>query len=319
LALGLGWGVRASGLYLYEITLWGHTTPLPILFIGAFIAAHLVIVVCRSHLNGEVFQRYRLRFVVAPLVLLVAVYASTWAMALVALISVWWDVYHSGLQTFGLGRIYDLRQGNDLDLGRRLDWILNLLLYVGPILAGATLLTHLELSLTYTQLATHAFDHVPAFAGTHQRPLTWAVSLGGVAFLAYYVFAYARLARSGYRVSWQKVALLVSTGLCSIVAWGFNAFGEAFFIMNFFHALQYFGIIWWSEGERLTRRLRLSEAPGGRWLALFTFLWIAALYGLVTKVFGPANRLITSLALVVSIMHFWYDGFVWSVRKKMIP
>jgi hypothetical protein len=30
---------------------------------------------------------------------------------------VWWDVVHSSLQTFGLGRIYDARRGNPPALG----------------------------------------------------------------------------------------------------------------------------------------------------------------------------------------------------------
>lgn len=27
---------------------------------------------------------------------------------------------------------------------------------------------------------------------------------------------------------------------------------------------------------------------------------------------------IISLLIVVSIMHFWHDGFIWSVRKKQV-
>ena len=33
------------------------------------------------------------------------------------------------------------------------------------------------------------------------------------------------------------------TGCVSIYAWGFRSFIDAFWVMNFFHALQYFAIV----------------------------------------------------------------------------
>ena len=128
----------------------------------------------------------------------------------------------------------------------------------------------------------------------------------------------AERAPSGQRVSWQKVALYVSTGICSLLAWGQNAFGEAFFIMNFFHALQYFGIVWWAAGRNLRRLLRLPDSRAGAAIALSALLWSAALYGVVVLTLGPRSRALTCLALVVALMHFWYDGFVWSVQRRMV-
>ena len=52
----------------------------------------------------------------------------------------------------------------------------------------------------------------------------------GIPFMVYYLLAYRRYHRQGYKVSFQKVALLLSTAACSIYAWGFNSFGEAFFV-----------------------------------------------------------------------------------------
>ena len=316
LALGLGALIEPSGAGAWELRLGKFSGPAPVLFLGAFVSAHLVLVLARSHLNRSVFKRHPYRFTLAPLLLFVAILLSTKLLVAVAVLSIWWDVYHSSLQTFGLGRIYDQRRGNDPELGRRWDYALNLLLYVGPILAGAALVPHLRNSVEITTQVTKLFDHVPARAQDGQAPLTWALSLGGALFLALYAGAYLRLARAGYRVSWQKVALLVSTGLCSIFAWGFNAFGEAFFIMNVFHALQYFGIVWWAEGKRLRDLLRLPATPGGSAIALSTMVWICALYGLLTRTLE--HHALTCLALVISIMHFWYDGFVWSVRQKMV-
>ena len=46
----------------------------------------------------------------------------------VSIAATFWDVYHSAMQTFGLGRIYDARTGNNPNKGRRLDAAFNLLI-----------------------------------------------------------------------------------------------------------------------------------------------------------------------------------------------
>jgi len=164
------------------------------------------------------------------------------------------------------------------------------------------------------------FTSIPATAETYQRYLTWTLVGVGAPFLVYYVASYVRLARSGYNVSRQKVALLVFTAIVSIWSWGFNTFGEAFFIVNFFHALQYFAIVWWSEKKTMCGMFGLESRPGALRRTLAIYLAIGFSYGLVAlcnRVWGVA--ILTQAFLVVSIMHFWYDGFIWSVRKKQVP
>ena len=67
----------------------------------------------------------------------------------------------------------------------------------------------------------------------------------------------------------------------------------------------------------LKRVLRLPDNLGGTLMAFAVFIAVAGMYGLVVEFGGDGHTLI-SAALVVSIMHFWYDGFVWSVRKQHI-
>ena len=120
----------------------------------------------------------------------------------------------------------------------------------------------------------------------------------------------------GKPVSWLKVFLYATTGITSLCAWGFNAFGEAFLIMNLFHAVQYFGIVWAREGPQMTRRLRLENASYGRGLTLLLFLGVTGAYGFWVEAVDTEVRHLWAITLVVSIMHFWYDGFIWSVRKQ---
>jgi len=291
-------------------------------FILVFTSAHLVIVFFRSHGNPKIRQLYPFRFYAAPLLLFFAMVSSIWVAATIFVLAIWWDVYHSAMQTFGIGRIYDAKQGNQAELGRSLDLGINALLYIGPILAGATLMSHTNALEIYKYTGSMFFQAIPVTIDGYQRYFVYATVGLGLPYLCYYVFAYWRLSRAGYRVSPQKVALLTGTGLCSIYAWGFNSFGMAFFIMNFFHALQYFALIWWSEKKSIARIFRLEGLRWGAPAALTLLIVTAFGYGLAVIMLPFENKtpgdVGFSIIVVISIMHFWYDGFIWSVRKKQV-
>jgi hypothetical protein len=285
-------------------------TTWPVLCLGALVHAHLVAVVARSHLNAEVFRRHRRRFVLVPILAFVAIAASTTVAIVATALVVLWDVYHSALQTFGLARIYDRLAGNEPEAGRRLDLALNLALYVGPIVGGAALLLHVSKLEPLADIGALFFTAVPAQVDSWQRPLAWSAMIAVSACVALYVLHFVRLARRGHTISGPKVVLVAGTGLCSVWVWGFNPWGQAFFIMNLFHAVQYLALVGWSEGPRLRRRL-----GAGRVVTALAFLGLAGAYGVMAALVTDDSRLLWSLVQVVSLMHFFYDGFVWSVRR----
>ena len=317
IALALGIGLSFTVLGEAEVGFMGREHSLMAWFVGPFIMAHLVAVVYRSHFNGAIFRRFPLRFTVVPVMLFLAMGFSTTALVVVSVAATFWDVYHSGMQTFGLGRIYDVRAGNDPRVGRRLDATFNLLIYVGPIAAGATLMDHVGDFNEFQEIGAVFFTRIPAQTEGVAGVLTWAVVCFGVPFVGYYLWWYWRAARAGWRVSRQKVALYASTALCSIWAWGFNPYGEAFFIMNFFHALQYFAIVWWREQGTMMRVFRLPEAKRvAKPAALTIFLGSVFAYGFIADSLPIGNNWFFAAVMCVSIMHFWYDSFVWSVRRQ---
>ncbi len=316
LALVLGIVISGADLPQRSFMLGNYSNTFANSFIGTFIFAHLFIVFFRSHLNGAIFRTHPLRFTVVPVVLWMAMNFSPWTAVSVAVLATWWDVYHSSLQTFGIGRIYDMKLGNDPTVGRQLDRWINLLLYAGPILAGATLMDHVEDFEDFDEVGSIFFSSIPVLVESNRQYFTWTILGLGLPFLGYYVFAYWRLQQKGYRVSPQKVLLLVSTGLVSIYTWGFNTFGEAFFIMNFFHAWQYFALVWWSERKNLVSVAHVQNVSWGMPLIFVIFLSVGLGYGLWAEMLNTNSAVFFNLAIVVSIMHFWYDGFIWSVRKK---
>ena len=314
-------GVVISGTWLRtDNFLFLHNEVAPAgLFLTVLIHAHLFAVLFRSHGNPDIFKLHPNRFVVVPLVLYFAMMWSLWVLVTVSVVATFWDVYHSASQTFGFGRIYDARAGNEPRMGRRLDLWLNHLLYAGPIVGGATMMAHFDDFYHYAQVEpAFFFTSVPVFMETNQRYFTWTIIAVSVSFIAYYIYSYARFERQGYVISHPKVILFSTTGLCSILTWGFNSFGEAFFIMNFFHAVQYFGIVWWSEKKNMRKMFRLTNVKWGLPLTALLFVGIATAYGLAVGGIGGHIKAWWALVLLCSLMHFWYDGFIWSVRKKQV-
>ena len=88
--------------------------------------------------------------------------------------------------------------------------------------------------------------------------------------------------------------------------------------MNFFHAFQYFGIVWAYEKKSMTRMFRLQNFRWGKIASALIFVGLAFAYGYWAMALDAEIEWMLAITLVVSIMHFWYDGFIWSVRKKQI-
>ncbi|MBI2789717.1 MAG: hypothetical protein HYX59_13645 [Elusimicrobia bacterium] len=311
-ALALGLVLGLTPLARWKVAAFGLSGSPVDAFLGAFIMAHLVVVFFRSHANAEVRALHPVRFWVVPPALLLVLFASGPARTAAAALAVWWDVYHSSLQTFGLGRIFDRKAGNDPEAGRALDLALNLLLYAGPILCGSMLAFHAS-----PLYSLEAGDWARALA-FHQPRVRLFVIAAGLLFLVLYFEVYAALVEKGYRPPREKVVLHLGTAAVSVWAWGFNPLGMALFIMNFFHAWQYFALVWRYERENIAAVLRVPQGPRGRALAFALFVGLGFLYGSVFGVLGELSSKALAVTLVVSLMHFWYDGFVWSVRRKQV-
>jgi len=315
LSLALGILVADTALATDTWMLGGEDDTLVGFFIGTVIHAHLVAVVFRSHGNAAIRRLYPIRFLVVPLLLYAAIVASPWIAAASTVVATFWDVWHSGAQTFGFARIYERNHGTPPETGRRLDFWLNQLLYAGPILAGATLMDHVDSFDSFASVGDALFASVPAHVSAHARMLTWIVLGLAAAFVVVYVAVYWRLAQRGYRPPWLKLWLVGSTAFVSVYSWGFNSWGQAFLIMNLFHGVQYLALVWAMEQQRIAALMRLPKHPR---LALALYLGGVLAYGLGVQALDADLTVLWAITMVVSLMHFWYDAFVWSVRKAQI-
>ncbi len=286
-------------------------------FIYIWTWSHLAAVFFRSHVNLEIFALHQYRFTVVPIILFIGMLGSSWFFVTCTVLAALWDVYHTSMQNFGIGRIYDAKLGNDSKKGRSLDIWMNHVVYIGPLIVGLSPTASLGSFRRYTTVGWEEPTRWISAATSYQSDLRWILIAAGSLYAIYYVFAYHKLVRDGYRVSQQKIMLLVSTGCVSIYAFGFLPPLEALFIANFFHALQYFAIVWWTEKRNFRRLLGRSRLP--QWAPLVAFLAVVLLLGLGTEYARNTQiRFMVSLAVLCSLLHFWYDGFVWSVSKKQV-
>ncbi len=147
----------------------------------------------------------------------------------------------------------------------------------------------------------------------HAGLMTKATLVFGTIFIAYDVFAYHRLWRQGYAISWQKVALLTSTAICSLWAWGFNTFGTAFMIMHLFHAVQYYGL-GGSPSATTSPAVGLADRTWGASATFAGVVLLTLVCGLCVLGLGTMDAVV-QVGLVVSLMHYWYNGFLWTGAK----
>ena len=321
LALALIVPVAASPWALKWQPILGIAERPAVLFILVWSHAHAVAVFFRSHGNQAIFVQHRFAFVGVPILLFGALMASDWVMISALVLAPFWAVYHIGMQSFGLGRIYDARQGNPPEMGRHLDYWLHQLINIAPFLAGWSLLAHLESFRLFGDVGWRAPAEWARAHGAVETVFSRTLIVLGPLFLLFYVRSYWRLTKRGYRVSPQKIALLLTTAGVSITAWGFLTAWKAIFVMNFFHGLQYFALVWRTEKRNMRRLTRLDNVRAAGPLLLVAFASITLLAALVLQLYGRSYTMLRSmaaLALLVSLMHYWYDGFVWSVRKREV-
>jgi hypothetical protein len=306
---------------------WGlklHTTAgikdEPVAFlIAVWTLGHNFAVVFRSHFNPEIFALHRYRFTVVPLSIFVAFMFSDWLLVSGVVIGAIWGLYHIAMQTFGFCRIYDSRWGNPPEVGRRLDYWLNLFIFFGPILWGVNMVAVFSAVTQFSKVGWHEPAHWLQQMGAAQGVIADVALAAAAIFAAFYVYSYWRLSQRGYRVSPQKIVLILTSIAAWVLTFSFLSAWQAFFVGNFFHALQYFAIVWWKERKNIQRGFGLESA--GNWLAFLAFASSVVFMGVFCRVYGGDYTLVrwtAALTAVIALMHYWYDGFVWSVQKRQV-
>jgi tetratricopeptide (TPR) repeat protein len=292
------------------------------LFVAAFGAmGHHLPGMIRAYGDRALFERFRWRFILAPIFLLaVCVGFYFWDIKTnpVVMIVFLWGVWHGMMQTYGFGRIYDAKMGSFASLTRRLDFAMcGIWFAAGVILSPARMTDTLEGFygcglLFISPGGIHALQQTFLFA---------AIAIS-ILWLANYV----RMWAAGTRQNPVKLALFAT----SIVFWWYCNNGVAnilagIALFEVFHDVQYLSLVWIYNRNRVEKDssiggfMRFIFRRSGSLIGLYVGLVFAyGSIGYLNSTIGmeTLTRLLTGVVAASGLLHFYYDGFIWKVREK---
>src|SRR6266567_3856435 len=96
----------------------------------------------RAYGDRALFQRFKYRFIFAP-IFLVVVYTAffLWDLKGIVLVAFIWGVWRGTIQTYGFRRIYDAKAGSFAALTRRLDFALCAIWFATAVLLSSQRMT----------------------------------------------------------------------------------------------------------------------------------------------------------------------------------
>ncbi|WP_010583992.1 tetratricopeptide repeat protein [Schlesneria paludicola] len=271
----------------------------------------------RAYGDQELFQRFRLRFILTPLTLIavsVPLYRHHYDVFLLTLY--FWGCWHGLMQLYGFVRIYDAKVGSTAPITAYLDWLMCLSWF-----PTALLFSHRRTAEFLGFWYSFGGPTIPPAAIPAFRWGALALSISVmIAFLVNYAVQSAR----GRPPNPVKVMMLAS----GIGFWWFSFVylqfsGLSVTLYEIAHDVQYMAITWLYN----CRRVKSNPEFDGfmrfvfrRGMALL-YLGLIAGYGALGLVptlvqDGSVFAFFNAFILISTILHYYYDGFIWKVREK---
>lgn len=303
--------------------------------------AHHLPTFIRVYGDVELFARHRWTFLLAPVVpFAVSMAAGAWLilhdlpienLLYVFLLAVIWDPWHFLMQHYGFMRIYDRPNAAPQALTARMDRIVCTAVFVAIMLASGEWLAGLAEDLYLSTNLPPVLLFTPSAVSAMQQ-LTAVIALGALAAYAVYL-VWCR--RRGYFVSASKLALLGITFGAMALAYTPNAWMQAlapgwsfkvgFAAIGIVHMTQYLAIVWrYNRGlcarpERARAgAFRRLHARGG-WTVGVGYVLLCLLYGETLTGQWDSRwlmALLISAGLTSTLMHYYFDGFIWKLRQS---
>jgi tetratricopeptide (TPR) repeat protein len=289
------------------------------LFVGAFGAmGHHLPGMIRAYGDRALFQRFKIRFIAAPLALLaVCVWSSFYNIQAIQLVAMAWGIWHGMMQTYGFCRIYDAKASARAAARARVDLALCVAWF-----SAAVLLSPMRFRTLFELYYESGGPVVPAGAIAATR-IGIIAALGVVTLI--FLWQQAADWRAGRGASPVKITLLVS----SIAFWWYCNNGVQNILVGIalfevFHDVQYLSIVWIYNRTRVERDasiggfMRFVFRRSGALIGVYVGLVLA--YGAIalTQSAIAAESIRQGLIGIVTasaLLHFYYDGFIWKVRE----
>jgi Flp pilus assembly protein TadD len=290
------------------------------LFVAAFGAmGHHLPGMIRAYGDRALFERFKWRFILAPLFLLAVCTAFFWwDLKGILLVVFFWGVWHGLMQTYGFCRIYDAKTGTFDTLTRRLDFAMCVIWF-----ATAVALSPYRLSDTLDTYYMCGGPFISPSVVQHGQQL---ILFAAIAVSVLFLLHFGRMWIIGKRPNPVKVALLVT----SIAFWWYCnnlvaniLVGIALF--EVFHDVQYLSLVWIYNRNRVEKDsniggfMRFVFRRSGSLIGLYVGLVFA--YGSLSYFnahlgMETVKRILTGVVTASTLLHFYYDGFIWKVRER---
>src|SRR6266581_1256801 len=290
------------------------------LFVAAFGAmGHHLPGMIRAYGDRALFQRFKYRFIFAPIFLVVVCTAFfLWDLKGIVLVAFIWGVWHGMMQTYGFCRIYDAKVGSFAALTRRLDFATCAIWF-----ATAVLLSPQRMADTLEMYYASGGSFIQPWLLHNAQQVVLAIA---IAVAVLFLFNFSRMWAEGKRPNPVKLALLATTiafwwycnnGVTNILA------GIALF--EVFHDVQYLSLVWIYNRSRVEKDssiggfMRFVFRRSGSLVGLYIGLIFA--YGSLAYInsylgIETVKRVLTGVVAASGLLHFYYDGFIWKVRDR---
>ena len=307
----------------------GHYLP------GAALAAialwitipHHFVTWLRVYGSPSEFARFKERFILGPVLLVGLVYAliQYGPLSLVLIVTLW-DHQHSLMQQYGFARVYDFKAKTGAPSTAKFDLAFNWIFF-GNMLVVSPLFSVIWVRMLHEWRVPISVEAVAVV-----QLVSWTIAIGyGLVYLGHLAWC----ARRGYALNPLKYAFLLS----SYFLWYFTSFNTAYLLVfavahRIMHGIQYIVMVYFYNRHKVERTggdsalLRYVSGKGH----VKAFLLICAAYAMVfhalteglVRDFGfglvgfNTNFDLFSYSLLSSfaLIHYYYDAFIWKVRKK---
>ena len=292
------------------------------LFVAAFGAlGHHLPGMIRAYGDRALFERFRWRFIIAPIFLVVVCvgfYFWDTTTNPVVMVVFAWGVWHGMMQTYGFGRIYDAKMGSFAAVTRRLDFAT-----CGIWFAAGVILSPARMTDTLDGLYECGLPFIsPTAIHALQQGLLFVALAAAILWVANYVRTWI----GGSRQNPVKLALFIT----SIAFWWYCNNGVAnilagIALFEVFHDVQYLSLVWIYNRNRVEKDssiggfMRFVFRRSGSLVGLYIGLVFA--YGSIGYLnhhigIDTITRVLTGIVAASGLLHFYYDGFIWKVREK---
>lgn len=309
--------VAAPAVLILYSSWVGITAETISLIVTAFFATgHHLPGLIRAYGDRDLFERFRWRFLLAPPLLFLAYFPLyAYHYDLYRLIILVWATWHALMQVYGFARIYDAKVGSISPATANWDWSICLCGFITPQLIREE---HISTTLRYWY-AAGGFSIPPWLL---QAGL-WGSVVISLAVLAGYVVHIAVPWRRGPKPSPLKLLILAS----GIGLWWFTMLGVENLLIgvalfDICHDVQYLAIVWLFNCRRVSGNAQLGrfmQYVFRRGMVLL-YLGLITAYGAIAFVGpmvldGTVSRIFYGVLFTSTILHYYYDGFIWKVRE----